>query len=256
MQIEFGLMCDREGRPVAVEVFEGNTADPGTVTAQVEKLRNRFGLDRVVLVGDRGMLTEARIREHVKPAGFDWITTLRGPAVREPVESGEVEMSLFDETDLVELTGDAWPGERLMVCRNPLLADERARKREALLQVAEALLESIAAAVRRERRPPRGADGIGVRVGKMIDRYGMSKHFDLDVSDDGFGWFRKEETIAREAAVDGLYVVRTSLPVGELDADGTVRAYKRLRLVERAFRSLHPSSAKLTDGLVQVIDMT
>jgi len=213
MQIEFGLMCDREGRPVAVEVFEGNTADPGTVTAQVEKLRNRFGLDRVVLVGDRGMLTEARIREHVKPAGFDWITTLRGPAVREPVESGEVEMSLFDETDLVELTGDAWPGERLMVCRNPLLADERPRKREALLQATEALLEPIAAAVRRDRRPLRGADRIGVRLVKVIDRFGMSKHFDLEISDDGFGWRWEEDTIDRLHAVATGQDSRNDLPL-------------------------------------------
>ena len=238
LQIEFGLLCDAEGRPVAVEVFDGNTADPATVGAQVDKLRHRFGFSRVVLVGDRGMLTEARIREDVKPAGLDWISALRGPAVRSLVESGAVQLSLFDETDLVEVRSDAYPGERLMVCRNPLLAEARARKRDELLQATEALLDPIVAAAKRDKWRLKGADKIGVRVGKVVGQYKMAKHFDLDIEDDAFGYRRKPESIAAEAALDGLYVVRTSLAETQLDAEGTVRAYKRLSAVERAFRSL------------------
>ena len=245
LQIEFGLLCDAEGRPVAVEVFDGNTADPATVGAQVDKLRRRFGFSRVVLVGDRGMLTEARIREEVRPAGLDWISALRGPAVRSLVESGAVQLSLFDETDLVEIRSDAYPGERLMVCRNPLLAEERARKREALLRATEALLDPIVAATRREKRRLKGADKIGLRAGKVVGKYKMAKHFDLAIEDDAFGYRRKPESIAAEAALDGLYVVRTSLPAGELDAEGTVRAYKRLSAVERAFRSLKTVDLKV-----------
>jgi len=237
LRIEFGLMCDREGRPVAFDVFEGNIADPGTVSTQVHRFRDRFGLDRIALVDDRGMLTEDIIREDLKSAGFDWITTLREPAVLDLMESGELEMSLFDNTDLVELRSDICPGERLMVRRNPLLAEERAHRREMILQATEARLELIAAAVRRNHRPLRGRKRIRGRARKVIDRYGMSKHFDLDISDDGFGWSRKEETIARDSAVDDLHVVRTSLPERELDADRTVLAYRRLKQAERAFRS-------------------
>ena len=244
-RIEFGLLCDAEGRPVAVEVFDGNTADPATVGAQIDKLRHRAGFSRVVLVGDRGMLTEARIREDVRPAGLDWISALRGPAVRSLVESGAVQLSLFDETDLVEIRSDAYPGERLMVCRNPLLAEERARKREDLLRATEALLDPIAAAARREKRRLKGEDKIGVRAGKVVGKYKMAKHFDLDIEEDAFGHRRKPESIAAEAALDGLYVVRTSLPAGELDAEGAVRAYKRLSAVERAFRSLKTVDLKV-----------
>ncbi len=245
LQIEFGLLCDAGGCPVAVEVFDGNTADPATVGAQVDKLRRRFGLSKVVLVGDRGMLTEARIREDVRPAGLDWISALRGPAVRSLVESGAVQLSLFDETDLVEVRSDAYPGERLMVCRNPLLAEERARKREELLRATEALLDPIAAATRRDKRRLKGADKIGLRAGKVVGKHKMAKHFDLDIEDDAFGHRRKPESIAAEAALDGLYVVRTSLPAGELDAEGAVRAYKRLSAVERAFRSLKTVDLKV-----------
>ena len=238
LQIEFGLLCDAEGRPVAVEVFHGNTADPATVGVQIDKLRRRFGFSKVVLVGDRGMLTEARIREDVKPAGLDWISALRGPAVRSLVESGAVQLSLFDETDLVEVRSDAYPGERLMVCRNPLLAEARARKRDELLQATEALLDPIVAAAKREKRRLKGADKIGVRVGKVVGQYKMAKHFELEIEEDAFGYRRTPESIAAEAALDGLYVVRTSLAETQLDAEGTVRAYKRLSAVERAFRSL------------------
>ena len=211
LQIEFGLLCDAEGRPVAVEVFDGNTADPATVGAQVDKLRRRFGFSRVVLVGDRGMLTEARIREDVRPAGLDWISALRGPAVRSLVESGALQLSLFDETDLVEIRSDAYPGERLMVCRNPLLAQERARKREELLRATEALLDPIVAATRRDKRRLQGKDRIGLRAGKVVGKYKMAKHFELDIEEDAFGYRRKPASIAAEAVLDGLYVVRTSL---------------------------------------------
>ena len=245
LQIEFGLLCNAEGCPVAVEVFDGNTADPVTVGAQIDKLKRRFGFSKVVLVGDRGMLTEARIRHDVKPAGLDWISALRGPAVRSLVESGAVQMSLFDATDLIEVRSPEYPGERLMVCRNPLLAEERARKREELLEATEALLDPIVAATKREKRRLKGADKIGVRVGKVIGRYKVAKHFELHIEEDAFGYLRKPESIAAEAALDGLYVVRTSLTEGELDAEDTVRAYKRLSAVEHAFRSLKTVDLKV-----------
>ncbi len=246
LQIEFGLLCDRDGCPVSVEVFPGNTADPATVASQIAALRERFSLSRVVLVGDRGMLTEARIREEVKPAGLDWVSALRGPAIRSLVEAGEVEMSLFDERDLVEIASDAYPGERLMVCRNPLLAEDRARKRQELLEATEALLEPIAAATRRDKRRLTGADRIGERVGKVIGKYKVAKHFTWSIDDDGvFTYERDEAAIAAEARLDGLYVIRTSLPESEIDGPGTVRAYKRLSSVERAFRSLKTVDLKV-----------
>ena len=245
LQIEFGLLCNHEGCPVAVEVFDGNTADPMTVGAQIDKLRQRFGLKRVVLVGDRGMLTEARIREEVEPAGLDWISALRSSAIRQLVASGTLQMSLFDETDLVELRCDAYPGERLMVCRNPLLAAERARKREVLLQATEGLLDRIVTATQRDQRRLTSQDKIGMRVGKVIGKYKMAKHFELDIAETSFSYRRKPESIAAEAALDGLYIVRTSLPATELDATQTVRAYKRLSAVERAFRSFKTVDLKV-----------
>ena len=242
LQIEFGLLCARDGCPVSVEVFAGNTADPSTVGAQVAKLRQRFGLSRVVLVGDRGM---PPIREEVEPAGLDWVSALRGPAIRALVESGAVQLSLFDERDLVEVTSDAYPGERLMVCRNPLLA-ERARKRAALLDATEAVLAPIGAATRREKRRLSGESKIGARVGKVIARYKMAKHFEWSIDEkEGFTYRRNASSIAAEAALDGLYVVRTSVPEATLDAPGTVRAYKRLSTVERAFRSLKTVDLKV-----------
>ena len=246
LQIVFGLLCDRAGCPVAVEVCAGNTADPATVGAQIEKLRARFGLSKVVLVGDRGMLTEARIREDVKPAGLDWISALRGPAIRSLVDAGAVQLSLFDERDLVEVQSDAYPGERLVVCRNPLLADERARKREALLAATEEVLEPIAAATRRAKRRLKGAAKIGERVGKVIGKYKMAKHFEWSIDGDGgLVYRRRAAAIAAEAALDGLYVIRTSLSEAELDASGTVRAYKLLSTVEQAFRSLKTVDLKV-----------
>ena len=244
LQIEFGLLCDAEGRPVAVEVFDGNTADPATVGAQIDKLRHRFGFSRVVLVGDRGMLTEARIREEVsgRPG---WTGSARCGVRRCGPWWNPARCSCRDETDLVEIRSDAYPGERLMVCRNPLLAEERARKREELLEATEALLDPVAAAARREKRRLKGADKIGVRVGKVVGKYKMAKHFDLDIEEGAFGYRRKPESIAAEAALDGLYVVRTSLAETRLDAEGAVRAYKRLSAVERAFRSLKTVDLKV-----------
>ena len=246
LQIEFGLLCDAEGCPVAVEVFADNTADPMTVGSQIEKLRERFGLSKVVLVGDRGMLTEARIREEVQPAGVDWIGALRGPAIRKLVESGAVQLSLFDEKDLVEVGSDAYPGERLMVCRNPLLAAEPARKREALLEATEALLEPIVAATRRPTRRSKGADRIGEQVGRVIARYKVARHFDWSIDGQGFFAYRRNAgSIAAEAALDGLYVIRTSLADSELAVADTVRAYKRLSTVKRTFRSLKSVDLKV-----------
>ena len=245
LQIVFGLLCNRDGCPVAVAVFEGNTADPSTVGAHIEKLRRRFALARVVLVGDRGMLTEARIREEVAPAGLDWVSALRAPAIRELLHSGAVQRSMFDETDLAEVRCDAYPGERLIVCRNVRLAEERARKREALLQATEALLAPIVAATAREKRRLKGKERIALRVGKIIGKYKMAKHFELDITETAFAYQRKADAIAAEAALDGLYIVRTSVPATELDAEQTVRAYKGLSVVERAFRSLKTVDLKV-----------
>ena len=245
LQIVFGLLCNREGCPVAVEVFEGNTADPNTVGTHIDKLRRRFGLSRVVLVGDRGMLTEARIREEVAPAGLDWISALRAPAIRELVSSGAVQRSMFDETDLAEIRCDAYPGERLIVCRNERLAEERARKREELLQATEALLAPIVVATEREKRRLKGKENIALRVGKVSGKYKMAKHFELDITETAFAFRRKADAIAAEAALDGLYIVRTSVPDTALDAEQTVRAYKGLSVVERAFRSLKTVDLKV-----------
>ncbi len=246
LQIELGLLRARDGCPVAVEVFEGNVADPKTAGSQINKLKDRFGLSRVVLVGDRGMLTDARIREEVAPSGLDWISALRGSAIRQLVESGAVQLSLFDERDLVEVRSGAYPGERLMVCRNPLLAAERSRKREELLQATERHLESIAEAARREKRRLKGAERIGERVGKVINQYKMTKHFEWWLDAEGrFHYRRKESGIAAESALDGLYAVRTSLPESEMNAEGAVRSYKRLSAVERAFRSLKSVDLKV-----------
>ena len=247
LQIVFGLLCDVAGRPIAVEVFEGNTGDPSTVASQVGKLRERFRLRRVVLVGDRGMLTEARLREDVQPIeGLDWITALRAPALSALVEAGKVDTSLFDRQALAEVTWpEKYPGQRLIICRNPLLAAERGRKRQQLLEATEKHLAPIAAAVHRAARPLRGAGRIGQRVGKVIGKYKMAKHFQIDITDDSFSYQRDEPSVAAEAALDGFYVIRTSLPADTLDAEQTVRAYKGLSKVERAFRSLKTVDLKV-----------
>jgi hypothetical protein len=247
LQIVFGLLCDIEGRPIAVEVFEGNTADPATVASQVRKLRDRFGLTRVVLVGDRGMLTEARLREDLAPVdGLDWITALRAPALAALVEAGRIDPSLFDQQDLAEVDWpDRYPAQRLIVCRNPLLAAERARKRQELLAATEKALAAIATAVTRARNPLRGADKIGLRVGKVIQRRKMGKHFHIEITEGSFRYERDPAGIAAEAALDGFYVVRTNVPGETLDAAQTVRAYKGLSRAERAFRSLKTVDLKV-----------
>jgi transposase len=239
LQIVIGLLCNHEGRPVAVEVFDGDTGDPVTIASQVTKLKERFGLERVVLVGDRGMITDARIREDLNPiAGLSWITALRAPAIKKLAEEGSIVRSLFDETDLAEITSREFPGQRLVVCRNPLLAEERARKREELLAATEAEFAKIAAATQRGREPLRGAAEIGLKVGAVRNKYKVGKHFDLQITEDSFRYVRKTEQIAREAALDGIYVVRTNVPQEEFTADQTVRAYKSLSVVERAFRTM------------------
>jgi hypothetical protein len=239
MQIVYGLLCAADGCPVAVEVFEGNTSDPKTLATQIEKLKQRFGLDRVVLVGDRGMITDARIREELQPAGLDWITALRAPAIQElAAENGPLQMSLFDERDMAEISSPDYPGERLIVCRNRELATERARKRQALLEATEKELARIQAAVGRKHNPLRGKDQVGLAIGAVVGKHKMAKHFDLAIEDTSFAFHRKQAEIAAEAALDGLYVIRTSLPEAAIGAADAVSAYKSLSQVERAFRSL------------------
>jgi Transposase DDE domain len=238
LQIVFGLLCSQDGCPVAIEVFEGNVGDPSTLPTQIAKLKERFNLDRVVLVGDRGMITEARIRETVKPADLDFITALRAPAIRNLVDAGELQLSLFDDSDLAEITSSDYPGERLVVCRNPLLAEERARKRRELLAATEEKLRQIQARVRRAKRPLRGRDAIGIAVGKIIDRYKMAKHFDITITDTDLVIERRSQPIDDEASLDGIYVVRTNVTAQVLDSSSVVGAYKGLSNAERAFRSL------------------
>ena len=238
-QIVYGLLCDRHGCPIAIEAFSGETGDPSTIQAQVEKLKKRFGLARVVLVGDRGMITQARIREDLKPAGIDWITALRAPQIRALVDSGPLQLDLFDEqTDLAEITAPDYPSERLVVCRNAALAKERTRKRAELLAATERGLSRIAMATRRKRRPLRGEAEIGLEVGKVIDKHKMAKHFELTITDDSFTYQRREAAIEAEAKLDGLYVIRSSLPQEAMEAEELVASYKSLAQVERAFRSL------------------
>jgi hypothetical protein len=233
LQIEYGLVTDEGGRPVAVEVVPGDTADPATVPATVEKLKDRFDLTDVVLVGDRGMLTQARI-EGLRAAGLGWISSLRAPAIRKLTEAGTLQLGLFDERGLAEITSPAYPGERLVVCRNPLLADERARKRAELLDATSAKLAAIVARVTAGRLT--GADRIGLAVGKVIERYKVAKHFELDIGDEHLVVTRRDAKIAQEAALDGIYVLRTSVASERLEGQDVVRAYKRLSRVERAFR--------------------
>ena len=238
LQIVYGLLCAPDGCPVAIEVFDGNTGDPTTLAAQIEKLKQRFHLDHVVLVGDRGMITDARITEDIKSAGLDWITALRAPAIKELMNSGALQLSLFDQRDMASITSPDFPGERLVVCRNPDLAADRTRKREELLAATEKDLARIKAAVARKRDPLRGTAKIALAVGEVLNTYKMKKHFDLDITDTAFSFTRKTDEISAEAATDGIYVVRTSVPEATLDDADTVRSYKSLSLVERAFRCI------------------
>ena len=239
LQIVFGLLTNAAGCPVAVEVFEGNTGDPRTVAQQVQKLREGFGLSDVVLIGDRGMITSARIRQDLPASsGIQWITALRASQIQKLATAGHLQMSLFDQTDLVEIAHPDFAGERLIACFNPLLAEERARKRPELLAATEKQLEKIAAATRRPKRPLRGKQNIGVRVGKILNRYKMGKHFQLHIEDDSFSYQRKTANIEREQSLDGIYIIRTSVPKEALSSEQVVASYKSLSNVERAFRSL------------------
>jgi hypothetical protein len=237
-QIVIGLICAADGRPVAIQVFDGDVGDPTTLAAQIAKIRERFGLQRVVLVGDRGLITQARIDEELKPAGLDWLTALRAPAIRALIARGAFQLDLFDERDLAEIESLDYPGERLIVCKNPLLAAERARKRAELLDATERDLTRLQARVRRARQPLRGAAAIGQAVGAVLGRRKVGKHFRITITEDALSFARDDATIAAEAALDGIYVLRTSVPAAALAAADTVRAYKSLARVERAFRSL------------------
>jgi len=246
LQITFGLLTNAEGCPVAVEVFEGNTADPSTLSSAIAKLRQQFALTRVVLVGDRGMITSARIRDDFDAAsGLDWITALRAPQIQQLVQGGTLQLSLFDQRDLAEISDPAYPGERLIACRNPLMAAQRARTRNELLAASERKLNEIAAATQRARNPLRGKARIALRVGSVLGRYKMRKHFRLSIEETSFACARDDASITREAALDGIYVVRTSVAATALASDEAVRAYKRLAQVERAFRSLKSVDLKI-----------
>ena len=244
-QMRIGLVCTREGIPVSVEVFPGNTKDATTVHSQVQKLRKSYQVGRVVLVGDRGVLAEIRLREDVAPEGLDWITALRAPTIGSLVKAGSIQLSLFDQHDLAEITSPDYPGERLIACRNPLLAKDRAQKRESLLRATEKQLNAIVEATQRPRRPLRGQTEIALRVGKVIDKYHMAKHFQPEISNNHFSYERNVDSIDEEAALDGLYVIRTTVPAREMTAEEAVRAYKELSVVEHAFRCLKSVDLKV-----------
>jgi len=236
--IAYGVLTDGAGCPVAVQVYPGNVGDPNTVGDQAQKLRERFGLTQVVLVGDRGMLTQARIEALRETPGVGWISALRSTAIRGLIAQGHLQRSLFDRVNLAEITAPDFPGERLIACYNPLLADQRRRTRDELLAATAALLEKVAAQVARRTRTPLTAEQIGEKVGRAIHRYKVAKHFDWSVAAGRLTWSRNEAAIAAEAALDGIYVIRTSEPVAALPADDAVRCYKSLAQVERAFRCL------------------
>ena len=242
LQIEFGLVTDREGRPLAVEVFDGNTADPTTLSVQIEKLKNRYGLKHVIIVGDRGMITHARIQEDLKPNGVSWISALRNDDIKRLAE-GPLQLSLFDKKNLAEISSPDYPGERLVACRNPTLAAERARKRAELLEATEAGLKKIRASVAAGRLKECGA--IGQRVDRVLKRYKMAKHFIWEIKDGQFTFRRNEEQIAREAELDGIYIIRSNVPAQQMDAAQLVRQYKGLSQVEQAFRTIKTISLQV-----------
>jgi hypothetical protein len=239
LQIVYGLLTSKDGIPVAIEVFNGNTGDPKTVASQVSKVKDRFGITRVVLVGDRGMLTAARLREDIRPADLDWITALRAPQVKKLVRDGALQLELFDQADLAEITCPDYPGERLVACKNPFLEAERARKREALLAATEADLEKITAATQRARQPLRGKDKIALRADRVLRRRKVAKHFTTGIGEDHFSYARNQDSITAEAALDGIYVLRTSVTSPSLESSEVVSSYKALAHVERAFRAFN-----------------
>jgi hypothetical protein len=246
LQIVIGLLCAPDGCPVAVEVFEGNSADSSTVQSQVKKVQERFGIERVVLVGDRGMITETRLRKGLRDTeGLDWITALRAPQISKLVANGAIQLGLFDKRDMAEITHPDYPDERLIVCRNPALALDRARTREALLQATERELEKVKLATSRPKRRLKGKEKIGLRVGKVIGKFKMAKHFVITIAEESFSYARNPGSIAEEAALDGIYVLRTSVAKEILGTNETVGAYKSLSQVERAFRSLKSIDLKI-----------
>jgi transposase len=236
--IVYGVMTNGEGCPVAVSVYAGNTGDPTTVADQIEKLGKKFGLQRMVMVGDRGMLTQPQIEKLKAHPGLGWITALTSTAIRELVEQGALQLSLLDQKNLAEITAPDYAGERLMVCHNPVLEEQRQRKRQALLKATEKSLEKIGKEVARRKKKLFTAAEIGVKVGKVLGRYKMGKHFECKISEGNFTWSRRAESIAQEEKLDGIYVLRTSEPAERLSAEDTVRSYKSLAEVERAFRCL------------------
>ena len=236
--VVYGVLTDAQGRPIALQVYPGNTADPTTVPDQVHKLREQFALEQVVLVGDRGMLTQTQIDKLKQYPGLGWISALRSSAIRELVEAGTLQLSLFDEQNLAEISSPEFAGERLIACHNPLLAEERTRKRAELLKATEKALERIARQVSRRTKKPLTAAEIGKKVGAVVNRFKMGKHMELTIKDGAFGYARRPQNIEREAALDGIYVIRTSEPPSRLSAADTVRSYKNLAQVERAFRCL------------------
>jgi transposase len=243
LQVNYGLLTDARGCPVAVSVHEGNTADSRTFMPAVHKLREDFGIERMVMVGDRGMVSQKAIDDMREADGIGWITALKSASIRALIEQGQLQMDLFDERNLLELSSPDYPGERLVACRNEALARLRAHKREELLAATERNLEKIKARV--DAGKLSGQDAIGVRVGKIINQYKVAKHFDLSIDDAALSWARKQDSLASEAALDGLYIVRTSVPATQMDAPECVRNYKSLANVERAFRSLKTIDLKV-----------
>jgi transposase len=247
LQLVFGLMCDASGCPIAVEVFEGNTADPKTLSNQITKLKERFGIAKIIWVGDRGIISSTTIQQHFQAddRSFDWISALRVVQIRSLVEKESIQLSLFDEQNIAEISSDDYPGERLIACRNPMLAAERAKTREELLQATEKELAKIAAATMREKRRLTGASNIGLKVGKVVNHYKVAKHFKLDIQENSFSYERNTQSIDSEAALDGLYVIRTSVEPEVLSPQETVRYYKSLSQVEQAFRSFKTVDLKV-----------
>jgi transposase len=246
LQIVFGLLTNIDGCPCAVEVFPGNTGDPMTLAPQIRKVRERFGIDRVILVGDRGMITDARLRQDVEGIeGLEWITALRAPAIAKLMDAGAIQTTWFDERDLAEITHPDFPGQRLVVCRNPLLAEERARKRGQLLEATERKLAKIRQATKRKNKPLRGKEAIALQVGKVIGSHKVGKHFRIRITQSSLSYERRTARIAEEAKLDGFYVIRTKVPQTLLSSEKTVECYKRLSRVERAFRSLKTVDLKI-----------
>lgn len=243
LQVNYGVLTDGRGCPVAVSVYEGNTSDPQTLLPAVDRVRTQFGVERLVMVGDRGMISQKGIEALREREGVDWIAALKSASIRALIHQGHVQMDLFDERNLFELTHPDYPGERLVACRNRQLAEYRAHKREALLQATEKQLEKVRAAVAAGRLS--GQDKIGVRVGRVVNQYKVAKHFDLEITDAGFGYARNAERIAIEAALDGVYIIRTSVPAEQMDSAECVRRYKSLAEVERAFRTLKGVDLKI-----------